>query len=71
MLVLCGIVVFGVVGFTALDRYDEQTCRQIPTPKLIVRRNPVYDSGDWATGHRRSFAEFPRSATASCRGESA
>ena len=50
MLVLCGIVVFGVVGFTALDRYDEQTCRQIPTPKLIVRRNPVYDSGDWAGG---------------------
>ena len=50
MLALCGIVVFGVVGITALDRYDEHTCRQIPTPKLIVRRNPVYDPGDWATG---------------------
>jgi hypothetical protein len=50
MLVLCGIVAFGVIGFTALDRYDEQTCRQIPTAKVTVRRNPVYEPTDWATG---------------------
>ena len=30
LVVLLGIVVFGVVGLTALDKYDERSCRENP-----------------------------------------
>jgi hypothetical protein len=29
-IVLFGVVVFGVVGMTALDKYDERSCRENP-----------------------------------------
>ena len=47
---LCGIVAFSVVGLTALDSYDEQTCRQTPTWEVTVVRNPVYDPVDGSSG---------------------
>lgn len=50
MLVLCGIVAFTVVGLTALDSYDEGTCRQTPTVTVSAVPNPVYDATDFDSG---------------------
>jgi hypothetical protein len=50
MLGLCGIVAFTVVGLTALDSYDEGTCRETPTVRVSAVPNPVYDATDFDSG---------------------
>ena len=49
LIVLCGIVVVGAVGFTALDTYDEAACRE--NPQVVGSRtvpNDAYNPNPFA-----------------------
>jgi hypothetical protein len=59
VLVLCGIVVFTIVGLSALDWYDEETCRKTRPTSVRVVPNPVYDPADLSSGLRVFFRRIP------------
>jgi hypothetical protein len=59
VVVLCGIVVFTVVGLSALDSYDEQTCRKTRPTSVTVVPNPAYDAADFGSGPRVFFRRVP------------
>jgi hypothetical protein len=70
LIVLFGIVVFGVVGLTAMDKYDERSCRDHPriVKEATYRPAEEGENAQIVTGQPEPVIEVSPAVRETCDG---